>query len=44
MTSRNGAGHTTYFQPDSYNGPTVAAMNKYLLELEVPEDGVFYET
>ena len=42
LLTRESLGHTVLFQEDAYNGPTLAAMNKYLLELELPEQGTVY--
>lgn len=39
LLTRVALGHTVWFHPEAYDGPTVAAMNKYLLELELPEQG-----
>ena len=43
LIGRNKQGHTVYFIGAAYDGPTVAAINKYLLTLETPEQRtVFY--
>jgi hypothetical protein len=43
LVARKGAGHTVYWQPDAYGGPTVDAMNRYLLTLEVPDQRTIYD-
>jgi hypothetical protein len=43
LIQRNKAGHTIYFIDSAYDGSTVAAMNKYLLTLETPEQGTIYD-
>lgn len=43
LIERKKAGHTAYFQPDALDGPTVAAMNHYLLTLEVPVQRTVYD-
>lgn len=43
LTQTVRGGHTIYFEPDAYEGETVAAINRYLLDLELPQQGtVFY--
>lgn len=42
LIERKKGGHTAYFQPDAFDGPTVAAMNHYLLTLEVPAQRTVY--
>ena len=45
LTQTLRAGHTIYFQPDeAYEGETVKAMNRYLLDLKLPEQGAIFET
>jgi hypothetical protein len=44
IIGRNQAGHTAYLETPAYHGPTVAAINQYLLTLEVPEQGTIYES
>ena len=43
LVLREKAGHTIYFESAAYDGPTVAAMNKYLLTLETPAQGTIYD-
>ena len=39
-----GAGHSTWLTDAAYDGDTVAAIDKYLLELGVPDDGTNFQT
>lgn len=41
---RKGAGHTVYFQPDAQHGEAWNAMNRYLLELELPDEGTVFQS
>lgn len=41
---RIGAGHTVYFQPDALHGEAWNAMNRYLLELELPHEGTVFQS
>lgn len=43
LVERKKAGHTAYFIPGASDGPTVAAMNHYLLTLEVPAQRTIYD-
>lgn len=43
LTTTRRAGHTIYFQQDASEGPTVKAMNRYFLDLELPEQGKVFE-
>ena len=43
LVARAAAGHTVYWQPDAYGGPTVGVMNHYLLTLEVPDQRTIYD-
>ena len=42
LLTRKALGNTVVFQTEAYEGPTLAAINKYLLELELPEQGTVY--
>ena len=44
LLTRKAVGHTVFFQPDAYGGETWDAVNKYLLEVKVPEQGTVYQT
>lgn len=43
LIGRKKPGHLVYFWPDAYEGPTVAAMNRYLLTLEAPEQRTVFD-
>lgn len=43
LTTTRRAGHTVYFARDASGGPTVKAMNRYFLDLELPEQGKVFE-
>lgn len=43
LLARNATGHTAYLKPDAYDGLALAAVNKYLLTLEVPDEGTVYQ-
>lgn len=38
------AGHTLYFQQDAFEGATLKAINRYLLDKVFPEEGTIYRT
>lgn len=42
LVERKKAGHTVYFDSVAFDGPTLAAMNHYLLTLEVPAQRTTY--
>ena len=44
LVNRNASGHGIWLQPSAYDGETVAAINKYLLELELPAQGTVFES
>ena len=44
LTQTVRTGHTVYFQPDAYEGDTVAAINKYLLDLVLPGQGTVFQS
>ena len=44
LIERKKAGHTAYFESTAFDGPTVAAMNHYLLTLEVPDQRTIYDS
>ena len=41
---RFGAGHTVYAQPNALHSEARKAMNKYMLDLELPEDGTIFQS
>ena len=40
---RTQPGHTVYFQPGVAPGKALKAMNKYFIDLELPEEGTVFE-
>lgn len=42
LIERQKGGHTVYFERQAFDGPTLAAMNHYLLTLEVPVQRTVY--
>lgn len=43
LVQRKKAGHTVYFESAAFDGPTVGAINHYLLTLEVPDQRTIYD-
>lgn len=43
LIGRNKPGHTVYFIEQAYNGPTIAAINNYLLTLETPAQRTIFD-
>ena len=43
LVARNAVGHSVYHQPDAFDGPTVKAMDRYLLTGETPEQGTVFD-
>jgi hypothetical protein len=43
LIGRNKPGHTVYFIHQAYDGPTIAAMNHYLLTLETPAQRTVFD-
>lgn len=41
---RTAAGHTVYFQPDALRGEAWTAMNRYLLNVELPVEGTVFHS
>ncbi|KAI2606705.1 alpha/beta-hydrolase [Hypoxylon sp. NC1633] len=44
MIVRNGGGHPTYDQPGTAGGTTKTAMERYILNLTLPEDGAIFDS
>ena len=42
LVARKKAGHTVYFESAAFDGPTLAALNHYLLTLKVPPQRTIY--
>ncbi|XXG94237.1 hypothetical protein Hte_000491 [Hypoxylon texense] len=44
LVTKSGAGHPSYTQPDAPGGKTKTAIEQYILNLTLPEDGVIFDS